>query len=547
MSFRMILLGLIALSWLPLLGARETAGESPTATTVALEDAAHWQSLMAKTRATFQVPGIAMAIVSDHKTLFAGGSGLAELDTDKTVNEHTQFAIASLTKAFTSMALSILEEQGKLNLDDRVIDHLPEFAMADPFVTREMRIRDLLVHRSGLALGAGDLLFWPASTLSNEEIVRRLRHVPLSTSFRADYAYDNVLYAVATRVIERVSGLSFFDFLQQRIFNPAGLSETRVNADQLLDSDRNVATGHALFDFSELRPVPPMTWSNNPGAGGIYSSAHDLARWMQVHLQAGLLGKSDAGKEQRLLSADRHAALWQLITPITIRPSKVEALKKATPQFLGYGLGWVISEYRGERVISHTGGWPGMVSKITLIPSRNLGVVVLTNAEVGAAFNALTYSVLDAALAAPQHDWLDAFAQSIGNSKQEAETDWQTHQEKRNRRSRASLPLAGYAAVYRDPWYGEVELRVEGKQLRIAFANTPQLVGRLEHWQHDSFVIRWDDRSLNADAFASFNLGPDGEIRRLGIEAISPLTDFSFDFHHLELEPVPSETEEIAH
>ena len=148
---------------------------------------------------------------------------------------------------------------------------------------------------------------------------------------------------------------------------------------------------------------------------------------------------------------------------------------------------------------------------------------------------------LDAALAAPKHDWLGAYAESIGNSKQEAEADWQAHQNKRDRRSRPSLPLTAYAGSYRDSWYGEVKLSVQGNRLRIAFAHTPQLVGRLEHWQHDSFVIRWDDRSLNADAFASFSLGPDGDIRRLGIEAISPLTDFSFDFHHLDLQPADTE------
>ncbi|MBD8525772.1 serine hydrolase [Pseudomarimonas arenosa] len=523
--------------WLCLSGLAAADVTAPAAP-AALADTAHWQALMSQTRKRFQVPGIAMAIVHDGKVVFAGGSGLRELGTTDAVDAHTQFAIASLTKAFTATALSILADEGKLDLDDRVIDHLPEFAMADPFVSREMRLRDLLVHRSGLALGAGDLLFWPASSLSTTEIVQRLRQVPLSTSFRADYAYDNVLYAVATLVIERVAGLSFFDFLQQRIFDPAGLRETRVNADALQPGDSNIAVGHAKFDLSELRTVPPMTWSNNPGAGGLYSSVHDLARWMQIQLDGGLLGSDAEGKERRLLSAERHAATWQLITPIPIRPARIEALAPATPQFLGYGLGWVISEFRGHRVISHTGGWPGMVSKIALVPSRKLGVVVLSNAETGAAFNTLVNSVLDAGLGIPSHDWLAAYGSSVDRSQEEHNEDWRQHESKRERRSRPSLPLAGYAGRYQDPWYGEVTLSLQGSSLRIAFQHTPQLVGRLDHWQHDSFVVRWDDRSLNADAFASFALGPDGDIRQLSLEAISPLTDFSFDFHHLDLRPI---------
>jgi CubicO group peptidase (beta-lactamase class C family) len=490
------------------------------------------------TRKQFDVPGIAVAIVKDGKPVLAQGFGLREQGQPAPVTADTRFAIASLTKAYTSAALSILADEGKLSLDDRVIDHLPWFQMSDPYVTREMSLRDLLTHRSGLALGAGDLLFWPTTTHDTREIVRRLRHVPLETSFRADYAYDNVLYAVAQLVIEDASGQSYGDFLRDRIFQPLGMADTVVNADHVPEG-ADVATGHAKFDFTDLRPVPPMTWSNNQAAGGIYSSVNDLAKWMRVQLDGGVIETAADGSERRLFSPERHRAMWEIVTPIRVpaEPS-VPALAPALPQFAGYGEGWSISEYRGHKLVSHTGGWPGMVSRITLVPSLDLGVVVLTNQEVGAAFNTMTMEALDHYLQAPDTDWVAAYAAAVEKSRGAADEKWEGHQRARNRDSRPSLPLSRYAATYRDPWYGDVVISLEGKRLVMRFAHTAQLVGELEHWQNDTFIVRWTDRALNADAFASFDLTPDGSVRELRMEAVSSLTDFSFDFHHLRLVPV---------
>jgi CubicO group peptidase (beta-lactamase class C family) len=489
-------------------------------------------------RKTFAVPGIAVAIVKDGELVYAEGFGVREQGKPAPVDADTRFAIASQTKAFTSAALSILADEGKLSLDDRVIDHLPWFQMSDPYVTREMRLRDLLTHRSGLALGAGDLLFWPTTQYSTREIVQRLRHVPLATSFRADYAYDNVLYAVAQLVIEEVSGQSYADFLRERIFAPVGLRDTVVNSDYL-PAGANAAVGHAQPGFSgPLVTVPPMTWSNNQGAGGIYASVNDLAKWMRVQLDGGVLGKDEAGKERRLFSAERHRAMWELVTPIRIPAEPaVPALAPALPQFAGYGEGWSLSEYRGKKLVWHTGGWPGMVSRVTLVPQLDLGIVVLTNQEVGAAFNAVTMEALDHYLQAPDTDWVAAYAAAVAKARSGADEKWTAHQAARDKRSKPSLPLSAYAATYRDPWYGDVTVALEGKALVMRFAKTAALVGTLEPWQHDTFLVRWHDRALNADAFATFDLTPDGQVRELRMEAASSLTDFSFDFHHLRLVP----------
>ncbi|MBN6149058.1 serine hydrolase [Xanthomonas sp. AmX2] len=489
-----------------------------------------------RVRKQFDVPGVAIAIVKDGQVLLERGYGVRELGKPEPVDAQTPFAIASNTKAFTAAALSILADEGKLKLDDRVVEHLPWFRMADPYVTGEMRLRDLLSHRSGLSLGAGDLLFWPATSYSNDEVVRRLARVPLKGGFRDRYAYDNILYAVAQKVIEQVSGQSYAEFVRQRIFVPVGMGGARINSDHLQPGDRP-AMGHARFDFRDLRPVPPMSWSNNAAAGGIYASAHDLAKWMQVQLDGGRL-PADGGHERRLFSEARQKEMWQVITPIAIAEPSVPQLLPAKPNFAGYGEGWSLSDYRGHKLVWHTGGWPGMVSRLTLVPEQKLGVVVLTNQEVGAAFNALTLQVLDAFLGAPPTDWTAAYAAAIAKADQNAEEDWRKHVAARGAASGPSLPLSGYAGSYRDPWYGDVAIAQHGKRLELRFSRTAQLVGTLEHWQHDTFIVRWHDRALNADAFVNFALTPDGKVREARMEAVSPLTDFSFDFQDLLLTPV---------
>jgi CubicO group peptidase (beta-lactamase class C family) len=485
-----------------------------------------------RVRKTFDVPGIAVAIVKDGQVVFERGYGVREIGKSDPVTATTPFAIASNTKAFTAASLSILADEGKLKLDDRVIDHLPWFRMSDPYVTGEMRIRDLLAHRSGLSLGAGDLLFWPTTGYSTEEVVKRLAKVPLKGGFRDRYAYDNILYAVAQKVIEQVSGMPYADFLQKRIFDPVGMSGTRFNADHLRPGDAP-AVGHAKYDFTELRTVAPLTWSNNSGAGGIYASVHDLAKWMNVQLAGGQLANGTP-----LFTEARQREMWSVITPIAIGEPGVPELLPARPNFAGYGEGWSLSDYRGHKLVWHTGGWPGMVSRLTLLPEQKLGVIVLTNQEIGAAFNAVTMQVLDAYLGVPKTDWTAAYAKAVAKAQEKADESWDKHVAARDVKSKPSLPLSGYAGTYRDAWYGDVTIHQDGKRLRLQFAKTAQLLGTLEHWQHDTFIVRWDDRSLNADAFVNFALTPDGKVREVRMEAVSALTDFSFDFQDLVLVPV---------
>ncbi|MEO6103373.1 MAG: serine hydrolase [Pseudoxanthomonas sp.] len=487
-------------------------------------------------RKQFDVPGIAVAIVKDGEVVLERGYGVRELGKPDKVDAHTLFAIASNTKAFTSASLSILADEGKLKLDDRVVDHLPWFRMSDPYITHEMRIRDLLAHRSGLGLGAGDLLYWPATDYSNEEVARRLRDVPLTGGFRNQYAYDNILFGVAQLVVEKVSGQSYREFLQSRIFKRLGMEETRYNSDHLKPGDR-IATGHAKAGFTELQQVPRLTWSNLAGAGGIYSSVHDIGKWMRLQLDGGVI--SGAGEQaKRLFSAERQQEMWSMITPIPIPAPPVPQLVAARPNFLGYGEGWNLSDYRGRKLVWHTGGWPGMVSRVTLVPEQKLGIVVLTSQEVGAAFQAITLRVLDAYAGAPKSDWIAAYAAGVAKTQGDADESWRKHVAARDVQSRPSLPLVKYAATYRDPWYGDVVVTEQRGKLVLRFSHTAQLVGELEHWQHDTFIVHWRDRGLNADAFVDFDLDVDGRVREVHMKPVSPLTDFSFDFQDLRLVPI---------
>jgi hypothetical protein len=230
--------------------------------------------------------------------------------------------------------------------------------------------------------------------------------------------------------------------------------------------------------------------------------------------------------------------MWSVITPMNVPKPAVPELEAAKPNFLGYGEGWNLSDYRGEKLVWHTGGWPGMVSRLTLVPEHKLGVIVLTSGELGGAFNAVTMRALDAYLGAPKTDWSAAYGAALAKQRGDADTSWQKHLAARDSTSKPSLPLQKYAGTYRDPWYGDVTLTHEGGKLVMRFTRTKSLVGTLEHWQNDTFIVRWQEGWLNADAFVTFALTPDATVREVRMEAVSPLTDFSFDFHDLRLAPV---------
>ena len=481
---------------------------------------------------TFDVPGLALAIVKDDAVVAAKGYGVRRLGETTPVDGRTLFGIASNTKAFTATALGILVEEHRIEWDAPVIRYLPAFAMWDPYVTRELTIRDLLVHRSGLGLGAGDLLWWPASTYNRGEIAHQLRFIPPATSFRSAYAYDNVLYLVAGQVIEAISGQSWENFVSTRILAKVGMTGSNVRHSAALASG-NVATPHAVVDGA-VRPIAPFDSDNTNPAGGINSSAEDMAKWLRVQLSGGRLADGTP-----LISPPTARQLTTIVTPMPFGdpPPELAPLKM---NVRGYALGFEIRDYRGHKIVLHTGGLPGYVSRVAMIPDANVGVAVLTNQESGEAFDAIAWHVLDYYLGAPAFDWIAGY-QAV-----KARADARTADEERrgaatrDANARPSLSLEKYAGTYRDAWYGDVRVTFASGALTMAFSHTPALTGTLEPFQHDTFIARWRDRELRADAYVTFALNPDGSIDQVKMRVVSPATDFSYDFQDLMLRPVSS-------
>jgi CubicO group peptidase (beta-lactamase class C family) len=484
-----------------------------------------------RTMHQFQVPGLALAIVKDGKVLVARGYGVRTLGQPAPVDARTLFGIASNTKAFTATALGLLVEEGKIEWDAPVVRYLPGFQMYDPFVTRELTVRDLLVHRSGLGLGAGDLLWWPPSTYDRKEIARRLRFIKPATSFRTAYAYDNVLYLIAGELIETISGKTWEEFVQDRILARVGMTGSNVRH-SASGNGGNVATTHAPVDGT-VRVVAPFASDNTNPAGGINSSAEDMAKWVIVQLDSGRIGSG-----QRLFSERTARQLWNIVTPIAPGNPAPE-LAHLRANFNGYALGFGVRDYRGMKIVSHTGGLPGYVSKVTMVPNAKLGIVVLTNQESGDAFEAISWRMLDHFLGARPTDYVSVFTKLNQRGDSIVAAMERNARAARDSTSQPSLPLAKYAGTYTDEWYGSVTIAQEGDKLAIRFDHTPSLVGDLVHWQYDTFVARWRDRELRADAFVTFALNPDGSIDQVKMRAVSPTTDFSFDFHDLLLKPAP--------
>ncbi len=475
-------------------------------------------AFVARVLREFDTPGAAIAVVRDGRTVLAKGYGVRRSGAGEPVTERTLFQIASNSKAFTAGALAILVEDGKLRWNDRVVDVLPWFQLSDPYVTREMTVLDLLVHRSGLGLGAGDLL-WFHSTYGRDEIVRRLRWVPLQNSFRATYNYDNVLYDVAGAVVEAVSGQTWDAFVRDRIFVPLGMSGSLTSVAQLPPGD--VAVPHGEVG-GRLAVVPLDTADNLGPGGGILSSVADMARWIRVQLDSG---KVDEGR--RLWSPARTRELWT--GRITLNPP-------AGANLAMYALGWNVYDFRGYKVVTHTGGLAGMISRVMLLPQLRTGFVILTNAE-SSAMGVLTEYLRDFFTGAPAADYVARQQQADAGGESRDAAFLARLDSTRHPDVGPSLPLAAYAGTYRDAWYGDVAVAVDSGRLVIRFVPSPAFTGALEHWQYDTFRVHWRWPSL-PDAWITFALKPDGSVESAKMAAVAPSTDFSYDWQDLLLLPV---------
>ena len=490
-------------------------------------------ALVERTMKTFDVPGIAVAVVKDGHIIHEKGYGVRSLNTMQEVNEHTLFGIASNTKAFTVMALGILVDEGKLKWDDRVTDIIPEFKLYSPYVTENFTIRDLLTHRSGLGLGAGDLMIWPdSSTYTLKDIIHNLRFLRPTSDFRTKYDYDNLMYIVAGEVVARVSSMKWEDFIEKKIMNPLQMTESAPDYMMITDKN-NVIDPHAPVN-GKVQVIHRDWKFVADAAGGIYSSVHDMCKWIIMQMNNGKYG-DDLTKQ--LVSEKTHEEMW---TPQTIIP--VHGQTNYNTHFASYGLGWFLSDENGYIVPTHTGGLSGIVTQVTLVPELKLGIIVFTNQQSGAAFTAITNTIKDSYYGITGIDRVAQYHDMVMERQAAANkiTDkiW-SQIDSVQKKNKSATDFELYTGTYTDPWFGNVQLSVKDGKLWFNSENSPRLTGQMFYYMGNTFIVKWKDRSMDADAYVMFNLDYQGKPEGITMKPISPLTDFSYDFQDLNLKKTP--------
>ncbi|ARS34060.1 serine hydrolase [Pontibacter actiniarum] len=504
-----------------LLGSFASAGAQPLSSQ-------EIDTLVARTMRTFQVPGISVAVVKDGKVAHMKGYGVRSLNSGEPTDEHTLFGVASNSKAFTAASIGMLVEEGKLKWDDKVIDYIPEFRLYNDYVTEEFTIRDLLTHRSGLGLGAGDLMIFPdGNDFTLNDLLRNMQHLKPVSAFRTKYDYDNLLYIIAGEVVARVSGMSWPAFAEKRIMQPLGMARSAASFGRLKDIS-NTIDAHAIVE-GKLQVIDRYNLPLTDAAGGIYTSAHDLSKWLVMLMNNGKYGPAP---QQSLLSEEVIQEQW---TPQTIIPFRGSSTFNT--HFKSYGLGWFLNDAKGYKEVSHTGGLAGMVSQVTMLPELHLGIIVLTNQQNGQAFQAITNTIKQAYLGMESKDWVEYYreeeAEYLAEAKAITDKTWlEVNANLKNKRKRVAFEP--YTGTFGDKWFGEIQVYKKNNRLWLQSKRSPKLHGEMLYYKDSTFVVKWDDRRMEADAFVRYSPGLSG----ITMEAVSPLTDFSYDFHDLDFRRV---------
>ena len=518
------LLLVVGLLWPFLSGAAE---RPESASAVTLDDYA------ARAMKTFDTPGMAVVIVEGND-ISTHAYGVRKLGAPEPVDAHTVFPLGSNTKAFTSTALAMLVDQGKLRWSDRVEDKLPGFRMYDDYASSEMTITDLLVHRSGLGLGEGDLMLVPQTNRSRAELVHAIRYLKPAHSFRSSYDYDNVLYIVAGQLLQAVSGQRWEDFVQQRILDPLAMRDTQVSIDAQAPDQASLHAKIAgpIRGFGKPSVLTDvMTGDAFAPAGALKSSATDMGHWLRVLLDRGVMRDGST-----LFSRSASEALW---TPRTLMPMTPEppALALSEPQFQAYAFGFEVRDYRGHKIITHLGGVLGGISAVVLIPDKHVAFAVMINSEDAGTLFAMREHLLDRYLGLPSPDWIASYRQAQQQEHADALQTMAINKTASHPDRGPLLPLTGYVGKYQDPWYGTITISKIASGLMISFDRSPGMSGALEHVQYDTFRTRFTTPGYE-DAAVTFSHTPDGKIDQIKMQPISPLADFSWDYQELLFTPV---------
>jgi len=460
----------------------------------------------------WNVPGMSVSIIKDDNIVYSKGFGVLEKGKKDKVTPQSVFAIASISKAFTSASLAKLVDEGKISWGDKVIDHLPYFRLYDPYVTANFTIEDLLCHRSGLGTFSGDLL-WYGTTHSREEVVKRARFLKPEFEFRDGYGYQNIMYIAAGLVIEKVSGMLWEDYVSRHFLKPLAMNRTFTSTNQL-KGVKNVAQCHSGPPEANI-PIPYINWDNMAPAGSLLSSTEDLCNWIKLQLNRGVLGKDT------IFSPQRSQEMWSVHNPQAVSTFAESIFPGYT--FRGYGLGWDIFNYRGYKIINHGGGYDGMISKLVLVPELNLGFAILTNNN-SALSHVMMYTILDQLLSAngSDKDWSEFYLPRVkGGDEAEKGRIAELFASVANPPNH-SLPLKDYAGTYGGEMYGNMTVRFENDTLRFQMEPTPLYRGWLQPLNHNSFILHWDEIHFLPVGTVDFTVNYHGETTELKVEVPNP-------------------------
>ncbi|MDL2262060.1 serine hydrolase [Bacteroidales bacterium OttesenSCG-928-I21] len=467
------------------------------------------------------VPALGVAIVKDDKITYQKGFGVLETGKKIKTNEYTNFAIASNTKAFTATALAILVDEGRISWEDKVRKYIPYFELYNPYVSNEMTIIDLLCHRSGLKTFSGDLI-WYGSNHSREEVIRRAKFLKPSHGFREKYGYSNILYLTAGQIIESVTDTTWDDFLKHRIFIPLEMNRTNTSV-SINEKLSNVAACHSLVDGKPIA-IPYISWDNIAPAGSINSNVHDISQWLILQLNKGIY------KGKRIYSEKVANQMWTAYTPKTAR-TITKGIKSDT-HLKSYGLGWELYDYNGYLIVTHNGGYDGMISQTVLIPELNTGFVVLTN-SLSIMFLPIQNMLLDYLTKRILNtEWSEKY---LAARTRIAEIEKQEKQEWIAARVQETTPsheIDSYVGTYVSDIYGEVKISLTtDKNLYIEMTHTPDYQGKLTHWHYNTFTVKFDKAISLPEGTVNFISNKQGKIIEMQIDIPNP----DFDFTELKL------------
>lgn len=461
--------------------------------------------------AQWEVPGLSIIVVEDGKVIFQKGYGVRKLGESAPVDTRTIYGICSTTKAMTAAAILMLADEGKLNLDDPVVSYIPEFRLSDPYVTRAVRVRDLLTHNVGLP--NADYL-WYGVQLGSAEILRRLEFLPLVYPLRGGYTYQNVMYFVAGEVVARVSGMPWADFVQKRLFDPIGMTNTYpTHAKSLVEQNRSVPHQRVT---GKVVPIRDMAVDEVAAAGAVWSNAEDMGKWMRFILDSAKVNGT------RLISPQSYAE-WFKPHAMVPQSDFYPTAQRTKPTWTTYALGWFQQDYQGHAVSYHTGSMDGTIAIHGLLPSKKLGVFVLGNLDHAEVRHALMFKAFDYfGGIGPERDWSGEFLQLYREIAERANSSLERMMQQRVPNTNPSKPLAAYSGTYEHPLYGKVVVQLNNGRLIVQ--ETSELKLTLEHWHFDTFKgtssLFWE----TTPSLVQFSLGATGQVDRLRIRGGEWLT-----------------------